>query len=129
MGYKVSIWLQALTVQGSLWEKIPFFCAFKEHFFSLFLCHLLMQFFSLLTPRLCVCFIKQNLYCPKSEKYRNKEFFFLHWDSNAYSMFEVCILTTYVLQPLWWSIPYISWYPPRGPWKLAITLFYDTLWR
>lgn len=32
MGYKVSIWLQALTVQGSLWEKIPFFCAFKEHF-------------------------------------------------------------------------------------------------
>lgn len=32
MGYKVSIWLQALTVQGSLWEKIPFFVPLKSIF-------------------------------------------------------------------------------------------------
>lgn len=132
MGYKVSIWLQALTVQGSLWEKIPFFGAFKEHFFPffsvIFWCN-----FSPFWHLDYVCVSLSRTYIAQSLKSIGIRIFFFHWDSNAYSnaysMFEVCILTTYVLQPLWWSIPYISWYPPWGPWKLASTLFYDTLWR
>lgn len=102
MGYKVSIWLQALTVQGSLWEKIPFFVPLKSIFFSffsvIFWCN-----FSPFWHLDYVCVSLSRTYIAQSLKSIGIRNFFFHWDSNAYSMFEVCILTTYVLQPLWWS--------------------------
>lgn len=129
MGYKVSIWLQALTVNRDLCGKrFLFFVPLKSIFFPffsvIFWCN-----FSPFWHLDYVCVSLSRTYIAQSLKSIGIRNFFFHWDSNAYSMFEVCILTTYVLQPLWWSIPYISWYPPWGPWKLAITLFYDTLWR